>query len=163
MRDLTERLSRAKAVVFARFNGLGVADNEDLRRQLREANSEYYVTKKTLLKKALSEQGAIDFDPKSADGQMAAIFGYGDEVTPAKVTSQFIKSTEGKLEFAGGILEGRLLSKQEVMALSQIPGREELYAKLVGSINAPVSGFVNALAGNLRNLVNVLHAVQEKK
>jgi large subunit ribosomal protein L10 len=99
------------------------------------------------------------------DGQLAAIFGYEDEVAPAKVVDTFLadKENAGKIAFLGGVLEGRFIDKDQVTALAKIPSREELYAKLVGSMNAPVSGFVNALAGNLRNLVGVLKAIEEKK
>jgi large subunit ribosomal protein L10 len=68
-----------------------------------------------------------------------------------------------RLDFLGGILEGKFIDAAQVKFLADLPSREELYAKLVGSINAPVSGFVNALAGNLRNLVGVLNAIQTKK
>lgn len=163
LRDLEAKLAKSKAVVFARFNGFGVAQNEELRNKLRSEDSEYYVAKKTLLTKALSGAGLTDFDAKSSEGQMAVIFGYGDEISPAKTLAGFVKSSEGKIEFAGGILEGRIINKAEVAALANLPSREELYAKIVGSINAPVSGFVNALAGNLRNIVYVLKAIEGKK
>jgi large subunit ribosomal protein L10 len=163
LRDLEAKLSKSKAVVFARFNGFTVVDNEALRNQLRTADSEYYVAKKTLMSKALASQGIEGFDAKSADGQLAVIFGYGDEVTPAKLLAPFVKSTEGKVDFVGGILEGRFITKVEVSALATLPSREQLYAKLLGSINAPVSGFVNVLAGNLRNLVYVLKAIETKQ
>jgi large subunit ribosomal protein L10 len=86
-------------------------------------------------------------------------------VAPAKALGTFRKDKdkEGRIFFLGGILEGKLLSKKEVEALSELPSKNELYARLVGSINAPISGFVNVLAGNLRNLVNVLKAIEEKK
>lgn len=162
-RDLELKLDGAKSVVFARFDGMGAADSREFKRKLKSEASECYVAKKTLLAKALKSKGMPEFDAKSINGQLAVIFGYGDEVTPAKVTNEFIKSTEGKLEFAGGILEGKLLSKIEVDALAKLPSKQELYARLVGSMNAPVSGFANVLAGNLRGFVRVLSAVAEKK
>jgi len=67
------------------------------------------------------------------------------------------------VSFLGGILEGKFLSKEEVLALAKLPSKQELYAKVVGSLNAPISGFVNVLAGNIRGLVNVLKAIEEKK
>lgn len=163
LRDLEAKLEKSKAVVFARFNGFTVVDNEALRNQLRSADSEYYVAKKTLMSKALESRSISGFDAKSTDGQLAVIFGYGDEVTPAKLLAPFIKQTEGKIDFVGGILEGRYINKAEVTALATLPSREQLYAQILGSINAPVSGFVNALAGNLRNLVYVLKAIETKQ
>jgi large subunit ribosomal protein L10 len=123
------------------------------------------VAKKTLFGLAFKDKAIAGWDIKKFVGQVAAVFGYGDEVSPAKIVGEFKseKEKEGKIEFIGGILENKFLSAAEVDSLSKLPSKKELYAKIVGSINAPVSGFVNALAGNIRNLVQVLKAVSEKK
>jgi large subunit ribosomal protein L10 len=85
-------------------------------------------------------------------------------VAPAKVLKDFQKENEEiSLEFKGGILEGKFIQPTEVAALAEVPGRQELYARLVGSLNAPVSGFVNVLAGNLRSLLYALKAIEETK
>lgn len=163
-RTLNEKIKKSKSMVFAGFNALGVKDNENLRAKLRAENSEYYVAKKTLINLALKEN-KLDINVRDFDGKVAAIFSYEDEVAPAKVLGSFRKDKdkEGRVFFLGGILEGKLLSKAEVEALSQLPSKQELYARLVGSLNAPISGFVNVLAGNLRGLVTVLKAIEEKK
>ena len=161
--DLKEKLDQSKSVVFTSFNSLTVSDNNDLRQKLREQDSEYLVVKKTLLHLALDKIGLKDIDIKQFKGKIAAVFGYADEVAPARVVADFQKEHKETLDFVGGILERKLISAEEVEKLSKLPGKNELYAKLVGSINAPVSGFVNVLAGNLRGLVNVLKAVQESK
>lgn len=163
-RNLSEKIKKSKSMVFAGFNALGVKDNETLRAKLRAENSEYYVAKKTLLNRALQDN-KLDINVRDFDGKVAAIFSYEDEVAPAKVLGNFRKDKdkENRVFFLGGILEGKLLTQKEVEALSALPSKTELYAKLVGSLNAPISGFVNALAGNLRNLVNVLKAIEEKK
>jgi len=163
-RDLNEKIKKSKSVVFAGFNALGVKDNEALRAKLRGENSEYYVAKKTLLNRALQEN-KLDINVRDFDGKVAAIFSYEDEVASAKIIGNFRKDKdkENRIFFLGGILEGKLLSKEEVESLSALPSKLELYAKLVGTLNAPISGFVNALGGNLRNLVNVLKAIEEKK
>lgn len=163
-RDLSEKIKRSKSVIFAGFNAFGVKDNENLRDQLGKENGEYYVAKKTLLNLALKENN-IDVDTKSLDGKVAAIFSYEDEVASAKILGNFRKDKEkaDKIFFLGGILDGKFLSKAEVEALSSLPSKNELYAKLVGSLNAPISGFVNVMAGNLRGLVTVLKAIGEKK
>lgn len=165
LRNLSEKIKKSKSIVFAGFNALGVKDNEELRNKLRQENGEYYVAKKTLIDIAFKDNGIKDLDVKGFDGRVAAVFSYEDEVASAKILGNFRKDEEKKekLVFLGGILENKLLSKEEVESLSKLPSKQELYAKIVGSMNAPVSGFVNALAGNLRNLVYVLKAVQEKK
>ncbi len=164
LRNLSEKIKKSKSVVFAGFNALTVKDNENLRTQLRKENSEYYVAKKTLMNIAFKDQ-IKDLNIRDMDGKLAAVFSYEDEVAPAKILGNFRKDKEktDKIFFLGGILENKLLSKEEVEALSKLPSKTELYAKLVGSLNAPISGFVNALAGNLKNLVYVLKAISEKK
>lgn len=163
-RDLKEKIKKSKSIVFAGFNGLGVKDNEILRSKLREENSEYYVAKKTLLGLALKENN-IELDTKELEGKVAAIFSYEDEVASARVLGDFSKDKEKaeKIFFLGGILEGKFIEKDQVIALSKLPSREGLYAQLLGSLNSPASGFVNVLSGNLRGLVGVLQAISEKK
>jgi large subunit ribosomal protein L10 len=163
LRDLTAKIGRAKSIVFANFNALTVKDNEDLRQKLRAENSEYYVAKKTLMDKAFKDSQFTDFNARELDGKVAAIFSYEDEVAPAKIVQGFRKDREDKIIFVGGILENRFITKAEVENLAKLPSKLELYAKLVGSINAPVSGFVNVLAGNLRGLVTALKAIADQK
>jgi large subunit ribosomal protein L10 len=165
LNNLKVKIKKSKSVIFAKFLNLTVSENEYLRKKLKAENSEYYVAKKTLMGVAFKDMDIAELDPVNFDGRVAAIFGYGDELMPAKVLSDFIKEKDKdvKVEFIGGILENKYMGKQEVVALANIPSRNELYAKLVGSFNAPVSGFVNVLAGNLRNLVYVLKAVENKK
>ena len=162
-RDLTSRLEKSKSVVFTSFTGLGVKDNEALRSALREQGSEYYAAKKTLLKRALAEMKYEGVESAELDGQVAVTFGYEDEVAAAKTIATFMKANDGKVAFLGGILENRFIDAKGVTELSTLPSKTELYAKILGSINAPVSGFVNVLAGNLRSLVRVLSAIQETK
>ncbi|HBA36389.1 TPA: 50S ribosomal protein L10 [Candidatus Falkowbacteria bacterium] len=164
IRDFNEKVKKAKSLIFAGFNALGVKDNENLRAQLRQENSEYYVAKKTLMNRALQENN-LDIKVRDFAGQVAAIFSYEDEVASAKIIGNFRKDKEKteKIVFLGGVLEGKLLSKDEVEALSKLPSKSELYAQVVGSLNAPISGFVNVLAGSLRQLVYVLKAIEAKK
>ncbi|NLZ74416.1 50S ribosomal protein L10 [Candidatus Falkowbacteria bacterium] len=164
LRNLSEKIKKSKSVVFVGFNALTVKDNEILRAQLRKENSEYYVAKKTLMNIAFKDQIA-DLNVREMDGKLAVIFSYEDEVAPAKILGNFRKDKEreDRIFFLGGILENKLITKDEVEALAKLPSKQELYGRLVGSLNSPVSGFVNVLAGNLRNLVYVLKAVSEKK
>jgi large subunit ribosomal protein L10 len=164
LRNLSEKFKKSKSVVFAGFNALTVKDNEKLRDELRKENSEYYVAKKTLMNIAFKDQMS-DLNVREMDGKLAAIFSYEDEVAAAKVLGNFRKDKdkEARIFFLGGILENKLLTKSEIEAVSALPSKQELYARLVGTMNAPISGFVNALAGNLKNLVYVLKAIEEKK
>jgi len=165
LRDLNEKVSKAKSVVFTKFSRLTVKENENLRKELRKENSEYYVAKKTLINLAFKDSKIDGVDTRGFEGQIAAVFGYKDEVAPAKVVDKFKKSMEDKekIIFLGGILENNYIDAEKVKALAVLPSKEELYAKLVGTLNAPISGFVNAMAGNLKNLVYVLKAIETKK
>lgn len=161
--NLKEKLKNAKSVVFAEYDALGVKENEELRNKLREENSEYVVAKKTLIDLAIKDNKIEGVNVRDFEGKVATIFGYEDEVAPAKVADEFRKDREDKIKFIAGILENKLLSGKEIEALAKLPSKQELYAKIVGSINAPVSRFVNVMAGNLRGLMNVLKAIEEKK
>jgi len=163
LRDLDQKIQKSKSIVFASFDALGVKDNEELRSKLRAEKGEYYVSKKTLLDLAFKNNKLSDLEVRNLPGKVATIFAYEDEISPAKVVFNFRKGREDKIEFVGGVLEGKFISKEEVQNLATIPSKQELYAKLVGSINAPVSGFVNVLAGNIRGLVTVLKAVADSK
>jgi len=162
-RDIEERLKKAKSVVFTSFTGLTVKENEALRTELVQGESEYYAAKKTLLDRVLKQSQVTGIDARGFEGQIAITFGYNDEVAPAKILAKYIKGSDGRLKFLGGILEGKFLDASGVTELATLPSKEELYAKIVGSINAPVSGFVNVLAANLRGLVGVLSAISTKK
>ena len=163
LEGLKDRITRSKSVIFTKFDGLEVKDNEELRNELKAENSEYCVAKKTLFNIAFENKKIEGLNVKSFDGRVAAVFGYEDEVAPAKIVDKFMKSHEGKVEFLGGILENKFMDASSVKQLAGLPSKQELYAKIVGSINSPISGFVNVLAGNLRGLVTVLKAIEEKK
>lgn len=165
LRDLQAKIDKSKSIVFAKFNKLGVKDNEALRQGLKKEQGEFFVTKKTLLELALRDKQIAGLNPRDFDGKVAAIFGYNDEVAPAKVIDKFLadKDKEEKIDFLGAVLEGKFITAEEVKVLAKLPGRKELQAKLVGTLQAPISGFANALAGNLRNLVYVLKAIEEKR
>ena len=159
--NLNKDLKDAKGVVFSTYMGLSVADFEDLRDQLRQEGAKLHVIKKTLLKLALKKAGYDDVDVKSFESGVAVCTAE-DEIIPAKVLANFAKDHE-VVHFFGGIMEDKFIDSEKVKELSKIPSKDELYAKIVGSINAPVFGFVNVCAGNLRNLVGVLSAIKDKK
>lgn len=158
---LVAELKAMKSIVFANYEKLPVSDIEALRKLCKAEGVSYTVAKKTLLKQAFAQAG-IAIDPKAVEGNFATLIATVDEVAPAKIVMKFAKDHEA-LAVKGGILEGMLVDTKAIVALSKLPGKQELLAKLVGSINAPVSGFVNVLAGNLRGLVTVLTRIQESK
>lgn len=161
---LKEKFAEAKGVVFARYMGLGVADIQELRKKLREEDSEMIVSKKSLIKLMLDEKGLNNEVVNNMDTGVAVVFGYKDEVAPAKVVAEFGSSRDDELVgFYAGVLEGELIDAEKVVALSKLPSRQELLAKMVGSMMSPLTGFVNVLSGNTRGLVNVLNQIKESK
>lgn len=162
VQDLTDKVKKSKSLVFVNFDNLKVKEIEELRKKCRAENVGYLVAKKTLMKIAFEEAGVQGTDPKAFEKGVATVFGYDDEVAPARIIQTFAKGHTA-LQTVGGILEGKFVSSEKVIELSKLPSREELLAKVVGSINAPISGFVNVLSGNLRGLVGVLSAIKNSK
>ncbi|MFH0928313.1 MAG: 50S ribosomal protein L10 [bacterium] len=159
--QLSDDLTRMKGLVFADFQGLNAAELEELRTKCIKAGMRYTVAKKTLLKLALKNAG-LDIDPKAVSGSMATVLNFEDEVTAAKTMADFAKAHEA-LKLLGGVLESKLVDAKTVTALSKLPSKVELIAKALGSIKAPISGFVNVLSGNLRGLVQVLAQIEKAK
>lgn len=155
-------IKKAKAVVFANFQGLTVKKSEDLRQKCRKEGVSVMVAKKTLLRKICEELNLEEINPKAFDGGVATFTSENDEIAPAKVVANFAKEND-KVVIFGGILESKFITGDYVKSLAALPSKQELLGKLVGSINAPISGFVNVLAGNLRGLVSVLNNIKESK
>jgi len=161
VKKLAQSLKNSKAVVFSDFKGFTVKDMTALRRELREQGVELSVVKKTLINLALKD-AKIEADVEKMEGQIAVAVSEKDEVAAAKIIEKFAKANEN-IKIVGGILGTKELLAEEVKALAKLPSKEELLSKLVGTLNAPVSGFVNVLAGNLRGLVQVLKAIGDAK
>lgn len=159
---LHKSLAAAKAVVFANFQGLTVAQSEELRKNARTAGVEVIAAKKTLVKKALEAAGIKDVATDTFQGGVATFLGMQDEVAAAKVVNDFAKTHEIVTIF-GGILENKFIPTASVKSLAALPTKQQLLGQLVGTLNAPISGFVMANAGIVRSLYNVLNAYKEKK
>ncbi len=160
IKDLSEKIKATGSVVFADFRGIRVKDLSELKKELRKSDASFKVMKKTLMKIAFKNAG-IDFNPKKLEGQIAVSLS-PDEVSAAKIIDTFSRKNEN-IKILGGVVNGKEMTAEEMNVLAKLPGREELLAKLVGAIKAPVSGFVNVMAGNLRGLVQVLKAVADSK
>ena len=161
--EMKEKMQSAQGAVFVGFTGLTVADVTKLRRKFREGGVDYKVIKNTLTRIAADELGYNALD-EVLEGPTAIAYSTEDAVAPAKILKEFIKETKTEaLSVKAGIVDGQVIDAAAVDALASLPSREELLAKLVGSMQAPISGFVNVLQGNIRNMVYVLDAVRAKK
>ncbi len=155
IKDLVDKLSQQKAVVFFDYTGLKVNQLQELRSQLKEQNIDCQVIKKTLIDLALKKAGLDKMEAKSLTGQLALVFGYEDEVLPAKLLYNFSKENQD-LKILAGLVNGEYLADEAVIELAKLPSKQELLASLVGNLAAPVSGLVNVLQGNLRRLIFIL-------
>jgi large subunit ribosomal protein L10 len=158
---IQDRVAKSKTLVFTNYQGLKVKDLNVLRKKLKEKGIEYKVIKNTLAR-LVFKNNDLKIEDTILDKPAAVAFGYKDEVEPSKIIHEFAK-TNNKLEILGGIVNGEFMDVAAIKALALLPSREELYAKVVGSIAAPISGFMNVMSGNLRGLVSVLKQYQEKK
>ena len=165
--DLIEKFASSKAAVFINFDGLNVADTQAFRKACRENGLDYIVAKKTLLKLALDKNKLNEIDVNQFEKGVGTVFGSEDEVAPAQVVDRFAKDHEAMTILGGLMIENpegqKFLDQASVNALAKLPSKEELLAKLVGSLKSPINGFANVLVGNLRGLVQVLNAIKDTK
>lgn len=161
VREIGDRMKAAKAMVFADYRGLTVAQDTELRSALRKAGVEYKVVKNTLTRLAAKENGLEGLD-NYLNGPTAMASSDVDPVAPAKVLSEYVKKFN-KLELKVGVVEGRVIDTKGIKDLAELPPRETLIARVLGGFNAPLSGFVNVLTGNMRGLVIALNAIAEQK
>ena len=153
-------LSEAGSVVLMAYDSLTVEESEQLRTQLFAEGARMRIMPKRLLKLALSSRD-ISFDPQTQEGQMAVIWG-DDAVTPSQVAFKFAKSRE-TARLVGGIMNGAFITGEQVLALAQLPGREQLIGQVVGTIAAPLRGYLSVLSGVQRNFVYALSAIKDQK
>ena len=162
IKGLEENFSKKVCVVLLNFASVNSKALFALRDKLKENNSKLEVVKKTLLEKVLKEKPELQEKVAQIKGQLAIAFGFGDEVETAKICYQAAKENEN-LQILGGILEDQFNEATVVNSLAQLPSRQELLAKVVSCLNAPMSGLANALGGNLRNFVFTLNEIQKVK
>ena len=159
--SIAEQFKTAVSGVFVDYCGLTVEEDTQLRNKLREANVEYKVIKNTLTRFAAKEVGFDELDP-ILNGPTSLAISMSDEVAPAKVLADFAKDHE-QLEIKAGFLDGKVLSLDEVKKLAATPNRETLLAKLLGSLNAPISNLARTLQALVDNGVEPADIKVEKE
>lgn len=160
--ELKDAFANSQVAVFTDFTGMDVPTLLELRKRVRESGGTYKVAKKNLLNLALTEQGIEGIDPRQMEGEIAVAFGMTDPAATSKAVYGLAKEVE-KPAIVAGIMGEQVLTATEVTHLATLPSREELLAKVVGSINAPVGGFVRVLNGNVQGLVFALKAIADQK
>lgn len=157
-----EKLKSAKAVFLADFRGMDVSHATSLRNELRKASVEYKVIKNTLLE--LASRGT---DKESLSehftGPTAVALSYDDPVAAAKVLTKCAKEQQATFKLKAGVLSGKAITVADIQALADLPSREVLLAKMLGSMNAPIANFVGTLAAVPGTFVRTLEAIRAKK
>ena len=161
LKSLKESIAKQKSVIFVDFSKVNSKDLFSFRKQLKEAGCNLKIGKKTLIRIAFG-QSDISFWNKiknNVPGQLALVFGIEDEISPARISNQFSKTNEN-FKVLGGIFENRFIEKNKVLELANLPSRDELFAKIVGSLASPISGFENVLLGNIKGLLVILKSIK---
>ena len=155
------KVEKAQVAVLTEYKGYTVEEITNLRRELQKQGGDYMVTKNTLAKIAVK---GTEYEVISdlLKGPTAIAFGYEDQVSPAKVVSEFIKKSK-KGEILGAVLEGKLLSADEAKALANMPSKDELFAKMLGSINSPATGITLGINAVMSSLTRAMAAVRDQK
>ena len=150
VKKLVEKLKEAKVILLTDYRGINVADVTKLRTDLRNVNSEYKVVKNNIIKRALDANGESGLNDL-LEGPTALVIGTEDYLEPSKVIYNFSKDNEF-YKIKGGIIDGKVMTAEEIITLAKLPSRQELMAKLAG-----------ALLGNITKLAVALDAVREQK
>ena len=158
--DLAGKLRDGSAVLVD-YQGMDVARSTDLRRRSREAGVEFVVAKNTLTRRAADGAGVGGLSEYLV-GPTALAFS-DDPVASAKLMAEFADQVESYVLKAGLLEGGRVLDEADVVALSKLPGREQLLAQIVGGISSPLTGLVTVLNNTIQGLVVALGQIAEQK
>ncbi len=159
--SVKDKLSRAKGVVLTEYRGLNVEQMSDLRRKLRAEGVEYHVLKNTLVKRAAEEVGMKELEPYLV-GPTALAFGYDDAIAPAKILADFARGVK-TFAIKAGVVEGKVVDAAGVRSLAALPSKDVLLAKVVGGIQAPISGLVFVLNAPMQKLAMALAEIARRK
>ncbi|OGI85853.1 50S ribosomal protein L10 [Candidatus Nomurabacteria bacterium RIFCSPLOWO2_01_FULL_39_17] len=143
IKNLEKEIKESQSVVFVNFHGLNVADETVLRRNLRNQEVQYRVSRKTLLKRALA--GKAEGSVPELSGEVAIAYSAKDQVAPAREIYNFQKTHKGLLSILGGIFEGKFIEGAKMQEIAMIPSREVLCAQFVNLINSPIQRFAVVL------------------
>lgn len=141
---IAEKIKKAQSIVVFDYRGITVAEDTELRAEMRKANVEYAVIKNHIVKRACQAAGINVNDAQFLKGPSAFAFGYEDVAAPARILKAFIKKAK-KCELKGGFVEANLVSAAQVEAIADMPSREVLIARMLGSMMTPISKFAIVL------------------
>lgn len=154
---LEEKVAKSKSIILTNYSGLTVKQQSKLRVALKSAGGEFIVAKNTLIARVLGKEELL----QSLQGQTGVLFSYDDEVRALKELVKFAKDNN-LLEIKEGILNGVVLTHNQVIDLSKLPGKEELIARVLGSLQAPGNNLASVLKAGIRDLAFVLSSYMKK-
>ena len=154
--EYVEKMRRSQAVIVSEYRGLSTKQLQGLRRDLRNAQGELAVSKNTLAARALIEAG-LPAPDELLTGPVAITFCYDEVAAPAKVLTKFAKDSK-IMVLRGGLMGQSVFDAAGVQSLTELPSKDQLRAQVVGTLQSPISGLVNVLAGTVRGFMNVLNA-----
>ncbi|MBO4849206.1 MAG: 50S ribosomal protein L10 [Clostridia bacterium] len=142
--EIAEKLQKAQSVVMFDYRGLTVSEVTDLRAQMRKAGNEYIVVKNSMVERAAEKIGIDASVNEMLKGPSAFAIGYDDAVSPAKILKDVVKKLK-KCEIKGGIVNGKVTDAAGIDALAELPPKEVLIARMLGSMMSPISGLAIVL------------------
>lgn len=143
--EIAEKIKRAQSVIICDYRGLTVEEDTKMRQELRNAGVEYMVLKNSMVERAAKEAGIDESINAMLKGPSAFAFGYDDAVAPAKILKENLVKKFKKGELKGGILEGDVVDTATVTAIAELPSREQMIARMLGSMMGPVTKLAIAL------------------
>ena len=161
VKEIKNRLTSSEIALLTDYRGLNAHEMTDLRRKLREGGIDFKIFKNTLMRLAAKEC-QLDELEQFLTGPTAVAFGFDDPAVAAKLLASFADEHEA-LQIKGGILSGEVIPSSTIQTLAKLPSREELLAKLVGTINAPIYRLVNVMSSPMRRLVTALGIMTQDK
>lgn len=159
--QVSELLASSSAVYVTNYSGINVEDISKLRREFREKGVEYLVVKNTLFKRALEQSGKFSELDGILVGMNGFIFAKEDAIAPAKIIQKYFDTSQ-KLSLVGCSIEGQFYDGSRLKEIAALPGKPEIIASIISSVNAPASGIVGTLNAVLRNLVSVIDQISKK-
>ena len=163
--EVADTLRNSQAAILADYRGLTVSQISDLRKKLRDADTQFAVVKNTLFRRA--SEGVIESSSEldaTLNGPTAIAFAMKDPVATAKVLTDYIRDNRNTpLTLKGGLIGGKFYTPDQVNALSKVPPREVLIAQMLGSLQSPITGLVGTLGGIVSNFVFTLQAIADQK
>ncbi len=160
--EIAEKIQKAESLAIVEYKGISVADVTELRNTFRNGGVEYKIYKNTMVARALEQLGIAGFD-EVLNGPNAFIFSNEDMVAGPKIAGDFAKEHEDQFQIKAGLIDGKMINKDEVIALSNLPSKEVLLSMVLGALQAPISGLASVCNAEITSLLYALKAIEEKQ